>query len=595
MPNPPDVSLTVLNPANREAIVYVGVQTELDVSLVNSSDKIILTAGATASSLKLFMPSFFTAAELQNMDIVLNDWDFKYDSRDDSLVLTYAGSSPADWNTGQKISFKITDVKTDSQPTTNPVEIIFQRMGGNVPRQVQQQLSLTNPPKQGNASLLEVLQVTLDNQGSVYVSTETDPLQNTLFLNFKNTGAAALYSGDKKWTETPRVTAVFVYGSTSGALAPDDDPDKPAIGSAWRIDGGIAIDQTEGWKISRSSTSGDHPHPTWTLEPVGTNQEIIGTGDEANVTFSFSKLVSLTAPGHTQMIVNFSGFMKDETTHYDDAVFVLDIVKQKPPPTRGLVNFFGESPVIAVTTPTHGSQINLRWAMFDVASVQLVCSYPGMNIVEKNYPKPPLPLDYDNFTLNIPGTTQSLPIFTTLQAFDGNGGYLNSMQFTVFINALMFVDPRDGRVYPVVLLNNQLWMAENLAYNDPGESYAYNNLPGNEKIYGRLYTGRASSVTKPPAGWRIPSQKDWQGLFNTCGSPAAAYKALIDGGKSGFSAKLGGYRDPGGTFHNLLGFGYYRTSNGTLYAGFSGSSQSVNLVGTFEESASISIRYVRDV
>src|ERR1700752_1278913 len=248
MANPTDVSLTVVNPANKEAIVYVAVQTELHVSLTNNSDKIILTSGAAASSLKIFMPQFFTADELQNMDIVLDNWNFKFDSRDDSLVLTYTGPSPADWNTDQKISFKITGVKTDSQPTSNAVEINVKKMGGNFPRQVQQPLSLTKAPQQGNASLPKVLQATLDNQGSVYVSTETDPLQNTLFLNFKNIGTAALYSGDKKWTETPRVTVMFVYGSTSGALAPDDDPDQPAIGSAWRIEGGIAIDQTEGWK-----------------------------------------------------------------------------------------------------------------------------------------------------------------------------------------------------------------------------------------------------------------------------------------------------------------------------------------------------------
>ena len=589
----PDVSLRVLNILNREPIVFVGIKTELDVSMTNNSDAIILTSGADPSSLKIFMPQFFVSDELKNMKIVLNDWSFDVDSGDDSLVLTYAGPSPMNWEEGQKISFKITGVQTDSQPTSDSVQIVFQNMAGNVPMQVQEPLSLSKPPKPGNASLLDVLQVSLDSQGSVYVSTENDPLQNTLFLNLKNISTAALYSGEKKWTETPQVTVMFVYGSTSGALAPDNDPDQPAVGSAWRIESGIAIDQTEGWQIKRASTSGDRPHPTWLLNPVGTNQEIIGTGEEANVTFSFSKIVSLTAPGHTQMIVNFSGFMKDDTTRYDDAVFVLDINKQKAPPTRGLLNFFGDAPVISVTTPTHWSPINLRWAMFDVASVNLICSYPGMNIVEKKYPDP-LPLAYDNFTLNIPGMTQSMPIFTTLQAFDGNGGYLNSMQFTVFINALMFVDPRDGRVYPVVLLNNQLWMAENLAYNEPGESYAYNNLPGNEKIYGRLYTARAVSVTRPPAGWRIPSQKDWQDLFNTYGSAGAAYKALIEGGKSGFGAKLGGYRDAGGTFKNLLTSGYYRTSS-AVYAGFSGSSQSVNLVGTFDDNHALSIRYVRDL
>jgi len=589
----PDVSLTVLNNADKEPVVYVGIETALDVTLTNNSDAITLTSGGNASALKIFMPVFFTAGELGNMDIVLNNWNFVFDSRDESLNLTYTGPA-ANWSKGEKIDFRITRVKSNSQPNVDSVQINFLRMGGSVPSQVQTPLSLSTPPRPGNASLLDVLQVSLDNQGSIYVSTETDPLQNTLFLNFKNIGTVALYSGDEKWTDTPQVSVMFVYGSTSGALAPDKDKEHPVLGSAWNIDGAIAIDQTDGWQIKRSSTSGEHSHPTWLLNPVSTNEDIIGTGAQANVTFKFSKIVSLTPPGHTQVMINFSGFKKDDKTRYDDAVFVLDIVKQEAPPTRGLLNFFGDTPVIAVTTPTHWNPINLRWAMFNVASVNLICSYPGMNVVAKKYPDP-LPLDYDHYTLNVPGTTQSMAVFTTLQAFDGNGGYLNSMQFTVFINALMFVDPRDSRVYPVVLLNNQLWMAENLAYNEPGESWAYNNLASNEKIYGRLYTGRSGSATRPPQGWRIPSKKDWQGLFNTYGTMTAAYKNLIDGGNSGFAAKLGGYRDPGGTFRNLMNIGYYRTSEPPFYAAFVGSSQSVNLVGTFDESHAISIRYCRDL
>ena len=588
----PDVSLTVLN-NNNEPVIFVGIATELNVTLTNNSDAIVLNTGSPSSSLKIFMPTFFTTDELKNMNIVLNDWGYVLDV-DDSLLLTYTGPAPKNWRQGEKISFKITGVQTSADPTADSVQIIFQHMGGNVPRQVQEPLSLSNPPRPGNAPLLEVLQVTLDNQGSVYVSTENDPLQNTIFLNLKNIGPDTLYTGPLADRGKPQVTVMFVYGSTSGALAPDNDPDKPAVGSAWRIEGGIAIDQTKGWAINRSSTSGDNPHPIWLLEPVPTNAPVIGTGAEANVTFSFSKIVSLTAPGHTQAIINLSGFRKDANTKYNDAVVVLDIVKQKPPPTRGLLNFFGDAPVIAVKSPTQGIDINLRWAMFDVASVNMICSHPNVNLIEKKYPDP-LPLAYDRNTLKIPGTRQSVPIFTTLQAFDGNGGYLNSMQFTVFVNALMFVDPRDSRVYPAVILNNQLWMAENLSFNE-AESWAYNDLPGNEKIYGRLYTAKAGSVKKPPVeGWRIPSEKDWKGLFDSFGSDTAAYAALIDGGKSGFNAKLGGYRDSAGVFRNLLSFGYYRTSNNINYAGFSASSKSVNLVGKFEENYAISVRYVRDL
>jgi uncharacterized protein (TIGR02145 family) len=232
--------------------------------------------------------------------------------------------------------------------------------------------------------------------------------------------------------------------------------------------------------------------------------------------------------------------------------------------------------------------------MFDVAKVNLICSFPGMNVVQKSYPNP-LPLAYDNYTVNIPGVTESMPIFITLQAFDGNGSYLNSMQFTVFISALMFVDPRDGQVYPVVLLNNQIWMAVNLSHDDGTESCFYNNSSVNQ-AYGRLYTGRSASAKTPPAPWRIPSKQDWQSLFDKCGTATAAYAALIDGGKSGFNAKLGGYRDSNNAFHNLTLYGYYRTSSTDgLYAGFSPTSGSVNLIATFADTYALSIRYVRDL
>lgn len=588
----PDVSLTVLNAADQKPIVYVGTPTALDVSLVNNSDTIVLNSSGPASTLEIFLASFFTPAEVQNMSISQPDWTFSVNVAGPSLLLTYAGPDKASWRKSEAIAFKITNVESDGQPTTDAVQVNFQNMDGNVPSQVQTPLTLSNPPEPGNASLRDVLRLTLDSQGSVFVSTRTDPLQNTLFLNLKNIGATPLRSGT---LGTPQVTVAFVYGSTSGALAPDNDRSQPVVGSAWKIIGGVAIDQTDGWKITNPSTTGDDPHPKWLLAPVNTNEQIIGIGDKANVTFSFSQIVSLTPPGHTQVVVQFSGFMKDANTPYDDEVFVLDIVKQNPPPTRGLINFFGTAPIVEVTSPTEAISIPLSWVMLDVASVNLICSFPGKGVVNKKYPNP-LPLAYDRDTLEIPGTTDSVPVFITLQAFDGNGAYLNSLQFTVFIHARMFVDPRDGKVYPVVLLNNQLWIVKNLEHDDGAESFAYNNLPVNVAKYGRLYTGNAESAKNPPGGWRIPSQNDWQGLFALYPDVGAAYKALFDAGASGFNARLGGNRNNLGDFSGIEISGFYRTSSvDGLFAGFSSTSKTVNLVGKFPGTFALSIRYVRDL
>src|ERR1044072_2015660 len=159
----PDVSLTVLNNADKEPVVYVGIETALDVTLTNNSDAITLASGCNASALKIFMPVFFTAGELGNMDIVLNNWNFVFDSRDESLNLTYRGPA-ANWSKGRKIDFRIRRVKSNSQPNVDSVQINFLRMGGSVPSQVQTPLSLSTPPRPGNASLLDVLQVSLDNQ-----------------------------------------------------------------------------------------------------------------------------------------------------------------------------------------------------------------------------------------------------------------------------------------------------------------------------------------------------------------------------------------------------------------------------------------------
>ena len=326
-------------------------------------------------------------------------------------------------------------------------------------------LALSKAPQPGNATLSKVLQISLDSQGSIFVSKregqQSDPLQNSLFLNLKNTGAQPIYTGKTIWAGNPRITVTFIYGKTSGALAPDDDRNSPVKGSAWNIKAKVAINQTGGWNITNPSTTGASPHPSWILEPSNTNKEIIGTGANANVTFSFDQIISFTPPGHTQMLIQLSGFAKDENTLYDDQIFVLDIVKLSPPPTRGLVNFFSESPLIQVTDTKSPIDIPLRWAMFDVATVNLITSEPGIDAQTISYPNP-LPLAYDHRTITIPGAKESKAIFCTLQSFNGLGGLLNSQQFTVFLQSNFFVDSRDGRAYPAVLLDNKLWMAENL-------------------------------------------------------------------------------------------------------------------------------------
>lgn len=107
-------------------------------------------------------------------------------------------------------------------------------------------------------------------------------------------------------------------------------------------------------------------------------------------------------------------------------------------------------------------------------------------------------------------------------------------------------DSRNGQTYNTVTIGSQTWMAENLNY-ETANSYCYNNNASNCTKYGRLYTWTAAmdsagtwstngkgcgynktcSPTYPvrgvcPEGWHLPSQTEWETLFNAVGGQSVA-------------------------------------------------------------------------
>ena len=396
-------------------------------------------------------------------------------------------------------------------------------LGDDAPLSVDAAISVANPPKPGNLQLTDVLQVTLDSQGSVLRSpSPADPLSNTLYLTLKNTGAAPLAAGGKRFGN-PQVLVSFVYGNTSGALAPDTfDPAKgPQPGSAWNIKSGISSAQLP-WATADPRSDSQEHDPLWTLTPSAGNMTLLGPAgsDQANVTFSFSNLVTFAPAGHTQMLVLCTGFAKDAQTSYDDHLFVLDIVKVDPPPTRGLLSFFGPEPVIPIADPNAQITIPLRWAMFDVASVQLLSSSPVLAPQRRTYPAPLKPLDYDSTTVTVPAPPSSQAIFFTLQAFDGGGSYLNSQQFTAYAQ-VSYLEDVAGHVYPIALFGNTFWMLANYQFNAVG-SYDYAGNPANEAAFGKLYDSQV--LSQPPAGWQVPTVADWNALFGLFGDAQAGLR-----------------------------------------------------------------------
>ncbi|MEM6319404.1 MAG: FISUMP domain-containing protein [Bacteroidota bacterium] len=130
-----------------------------------------------------------------------------------------------------------------------------------------------------------------------------------------------------------------------------------------------------------------------------------------------------------------------------------------------------------------------------------------------------------------------------------------------------FTDNRDGQTYKWVRLKDgKKWMAQNLKYQMT-DTWCYDDESNNCATYGRLYSWEAAQKACP-SGWRLPSDKEWRKMakhYGGCDDDAqdggqAAYAALIQGGRSGFSALLGGYKFSTEDFYDLDTRGYYWSS-----------------------------------
>lgn len=138
-----------------------------------------------------------------------------------------------------------------------------------------------------------------------------------------------------------------------------------------------------------------------------------------------------------------------------------------------------------------------------------------------------------------------------------------------------FKDSRDGQTYKWIRLKDgKKWMAQNLNYK-MNDSWCYDDKDSNCREYGRLYNW-ATAKKSCPNGWRLPSDDDWwkmasyygkaynshsgQQENNSGNAGKGAYKVLIKGGSSGFSALLVGNRNSDGDYDYLGDGGSYWSS-----------------------------------
>jgi len=105
------------------------------------------------------------------------------------------------------------------------------------------------------------------------------------------------------------------------------------------------------------------------------------------------------------------------------------------------------------------------------------------------------------------------------------------------------IDWRDQQEYHTLKIGEQVWMTQNLAYNDPkAPSDCLGDSIRNCVKYGRLYTWEIAKKVCP-RGWRLPAKSEFEALlrFAGGGDRKKALKVLTADSITGFNALLGGY------------------------------------------------------
>ncbi len=161
--------------------------------------------------------------------------------------------------------------------------------------------------------------------------------------------------------------------------------------------------------------------------------------------------------------------------------------------------------------------------------------------------------------------------------------------------------------YSKRMADGKVWTTHNLNVNTV-PSYCYEEAERNCRQYGRLYTWESARrvCESLGGGWRLPTDDEWRQMAKHYGGVSedsdergkAAYKALLAGGSSGFSALLGGGRSDVGQYARLEAHGFFWTASesdpgSVWFYNFGRGGQALHRQSGGEKQAAFSVRCVR--
>jgi OOP family OmpA-OmpF porin len=112
-----------------------------------------------------------------------------------------------------------------------------------------------------------------------------------------------------------------------------------------------------------------------------------------------------------------------------------------------------------------------------------------------------------------------------------NSKVITSAKSPITVEKGSFIDPRNGKNYKTTRIGTQIWLAENLAFKVSDGCWAYENKEDNVQIYGYLYNWTAAK-SACPSGWHLPSDPEWDLLFNNLGGDTISGNKLMEVGKN---------------------------------------------------------------